>query len=514
MPESRSFVTRRRPFIPWRVLGCCALLALESCQTTANDIRRWGTTENGPAKLSSVLTHRKYDVDLRVEAALTLIGMEPRGGRRIGIDRLLETLEDTPQPLRQELLPPLVTNVVKRLAAPPTEAGEDPTIAYKDTAYALLQHEQRLIQDAEQRRTLESALMDWAMKDFVKRLDAPTQRVSMQQMLSDLGPRSVEGLPPLIVPDAQKTDQIVRIIADVGSAETKLAAAEQLVTVTRYAASAAWREARSKELEQQDPKAFEAAGPKTIQKHLLQLQEEEVLRQFASLRRLGGSPTVDFLLQFAFDAQYPEKARLGALAALESHVEKAPDSVANALLDFAMNEKTPETLRGAAFVRAGEVPLTKLEGTLRKAVLEGGMAVRLAAAELWLGKAKKEEVPDFLATLGKAGHLGVGEPLRYGRLLGNIEGFDSSVLDSYINKRSAPAAARLTALGYYYAYGTKAELAQMERMGEDGQAVPECAEGEEACNWRCGEQSIDSVGAFFRHCVAPHMAERSSRPTE
>src|SRR5690606_19416628 len=115
-----------------------AIVALAAaCQTTRADVDRWATTENGPVKLRAVMSHSKYDVKLRADAALALAGMKPRGGRRIGIDVLLDTLTQLPPRLRQDVVPLLTDALVERLKGSAHE-GQDPTLPFKDVAHALL----------------------------------------------------------------------------------------------------------------------------------------------------------------------------------------------------------------------------------------------------------------------------------------------------------------------------------------------------------------------------------------
>src|SRR6516162_6060598 len=73
-----------------RYLALClatSALAVTStgCRVNEDDIHRWESTAHGPDKLRAVLYHDKYDTNLRVEAALSLVRMKPRAGRRIGI---------------------------------------------------------------------------------------------------------------------------------------------------------------------------------------------------------------------------------------------------------------------------------------------------------------------------------------------------------------------------------------------------------------------------------------------
>ena len=68
----------------WLLAAACA--AAVGCRTSESDIQRWGETLNGPKKLEAVMRSDKYPLDWRTEAALTLIRMKPRNGRRIGIE--------------------------------------------------------------------------------------------------------------------------------------------------------------------------------------------------------------------------------------------------------------------------------------------------------------------------------------------------------------------------------------------------------------------------------------------
>src|SRR4051812_36055976 len=66
------------------------------CRTSTDDVHRWANTQQGPRKIVAVMTHEKYPEELRVEAAMTLVRMKPRAGRRVGIDELVDGLGDLP----------------------------------------------------------------------------------------------------------------------------------------------------------------------------------------------------------------------------------------------------------------------------------------------------------------------------------------------------------------------------------------------------------------------------------
>src|SRR3954468_17114247 len=124
-----------------------AVLTLgQGCRTSEDDVHRWSNTAQGPRKLVAVLTHDKYPMDLRIEAAETLVSMKPRGGRRIGIQGtddqqgLVDALAQMPPAQRATLISKLVPKLQAEMAKPPPAqvpgqpAKGDPSVPYKDAA--------------------------------------------------------------------------------------------------------------------------------------------------------------------------------------------------------------------------------------------------------------------------------------------------------------------------------------------------------------------------------------------
>ena len=142
---------------PW-VLVVLGLSANTGCRTSEENIERWANTQQGPTKLVAVFTHDKYDLGLRTYAAMTLVGMRPRGGQRVGLDALLEALAKLPPAERTKLVAELVPAFVQRLGQPAT--GEtDETVPFKDAAYSLIADEGApLIEDPAQQAKLKEAL--------------------------------------------------------------------------------------------------------------------------------------------------------------------------------------------------------------------------------------------------------------------------------------------------------------------------------------------------------------------
>src|SRR3954469_15646496 len=114
-----------------------AVLTLgQGCRTSEEDVHRWANTAQGPRKLVAVLTHDKYPIDLRIDAAETLVSMKPRGGRRIGIQGtdeqlgLVDALAQMPPAPRTVLVSRLVPKLQAEMAkAPPAAQPGQPTPA-------------------------------------------------------------------------------------------------------------------------------------------------------------------------------------------------------------------------------------------------------------------------------------------------------------------------------------------------------------------------------------------------
>ena len=66
------------------IATAAAFASMAGCAVSESDVHRWETTEGGPEKLYALVTHDKYAPALREEAALSLIHMRPRNGKRSG----------------------------------------------------------------------------------------------------------------------------------------------------------------------------------------------------------------------------------------------------------------------------------------------------------------------------------------------------------------------------------------------------------------------------------------------
>lgn len=515
-----------------RALGAGVMvltLALGGCRTSDDDIQRWATTVQGPRKLVSVLTHDKYPIELRIDAALALISMKPRSGRRIGIQgsddqpALVDALAQLPPASRNAVVSRLVPRLLEEMKRPvppppPGQGRTDPSVPYKDAAFALLtQNSGALVSDPAQVTALRDALAQWSSVDFAERLDDSSQLYGIEQMMRELKAEGARSLPTLIAPGAPKIDRIAELIADFGDPQTKLAASQKLVAVAKEVNSEGWIKQKSPSVDAANKASKLNPTPDQFRKQLVQYQEEELLRVFSSMKRVGGKAVVDYLLAVAQDKSESEKVRASALAALQGNLDRNNPAHAEVPLALAAASDTPDQVRDVAFARVGEFPraviLPKLYGMFKS----DNWKVRWVAAELILKTSDTSELPEFFNKLGQGEGFAITEPLRYGALIAAMKGSTPAVeiVDKYAEP-SHPVQVRMSALGYYFETGTKADLHKIARYESDKAKAPACKANAKECEWKCevgsGEQretkEIATLGDFVTYCVKPAMEAR------
>lgn len=501
-------------------------LAATGCRATADDIHRWGSTVQGPRKLLAVLTHDKYPMNLRVEAALTLIGMKPRAGTRVGIGSLMGALSQLPTGERTKIVADVVPRITDEIRKPPKgkpEGREDTSIPYKDAAYALLTNESGpLVTDPMLVDSLRAALTHWALTDFSNRMDDPTQTYGMEQLLRYLKAAGVRGLPSLVQLDTPKLDRISDLVAELGDASTKLDASRRLVAVAAEINSPRWRQSREPRLVAANQASKLNPTPEQFQKQLDQYQEEELLRVIGSMKKIGQKPAVDYLLGLAADGSQSEKRRSAALSALENNIDRENRAQIDRLIAIAGGEETPDGVRDVALRRVGEMPRKHVVDSLYALFENKNWKVRWVAAELVLKMSDASQVDEFMSHLRRVDHMSLTEPLRYGFLIGDMKKAKVDPLDLIAKYAGTAyeAPVRLSALGYYYEKGTTADLGRIERYASDSTEVPGCSKDAKECEWKCTvqedgrqeEKAVKTIGHFVSYCLKPAMAVRQPSP--
>ncbi len=74
----------------------------------------------------------------------------------------------------------------------------DPSIPYKDAAFALLSHEPPLASNEATKASLIAALTQWVQTDFEDRIDNSSQQFGVEQIMRFIGAASVKTLPSSI----------------------------------------------------------------------------------------------------------------------------------------------------------------------------------------------------------------------------------------------------------------------------------------------------------------------------
>jgi hypothetical protein len=504
-------------------------LASSGCRVNEEDIHRWESTAHGPDKLRAVLLHDKYDTALRVEAATSLIRMKPRAGRRVGIGIMVDALASIAPETRQAIVASLVPSIINELKKPPPAAQAnqvsppDSSFPYKDAAYAMLTLDRTvIIADEGLKQSLKAALVDWAMADFEHRLENRGQAYGMEQLLRYIGPPAVAGIPRLMTRDSKRLDAMAGIVAELGDAKTKEAASSALVAIAQYVLSDDWKKVKEPELKAANAASRLEPTEKQFQAQLAQFQEEDLFRVFGSMRKVGGRPTIDFLLNFAAKKDEGEKRRQAALAALEGRLDRNNPDDLKRIFEIASTD-APDVVLDLAFRRIGEMPRDLVVEKLYEIFRTDKWKIRRAAAATVLKMSTVKHVDEFMNKLpdgGAAKGFAMGEALAYGAALGDLkEGKPLDALKKHFS--SGSAAARTSALGYWYTFGTAADLPAVQPFEGESLAVPVC-ETDPDCKWSCEvakegakdpakdreSRDIKTVGDFVRYCVEPAMKER------
>ena len=341
----------------------------------------------------------------------------------------------------------------------------------------------------------------------------------MEQVLRELKADGVRSLPDLIVPGAAKIDRVSAMIADFGDDATKAKASDKLVAVAKEVNSETWIKQKAPGVEAANKASKLSPTADQFKAQLSKFQEEELLRVFSSMKKVGGKPSVAFLLAFAQDKTQPEKRRGAAMAALQGNLDKKDSAHAAAVLAVAGAADTPDSVRDVALQRVGELPRALVIEKLYDLFKDPNWKVRWVAAELVLKMSETPQLPEFFSKLAQADNMAITEPLKYGQLIANMKGTPTAA--EVAGKYAAPGHPvqdRLTALGYYYTVGTAADVSKVAGFTSDHTATPKCKADAKDCDWKCDVQTekgsetkeVTTLGDFVEHCVKPAMEKRKA----
>lgn len=513
-----------------RTLAAMALLSAAAgmgCAVSDSDVHRWETTEGGPEKLYAIVTHDKYSWALREEAALSLIHMRPRNGKRIGLEylelgydtsagRVQGALSILSDDARKHIVDDIAPKLVDFMQQPVTKPADgqpappDASIPYKDAAFGLLSHEPPLVTDDKTKTDLMAALTQWVQTDFEDRIDNSSQQFGVEQIMRFIGPTSVKVLPSSIVEGNTKNDKASQLIADIGDDDTKTRAGQALVALAKTIDSSTWVEKQRTLVNEANKKTGANPTPQQVNDQLKQYQEQELEKVFTNMKRVGGRPVVDYCLAYGGDKTKSEKMRSDALAALENRMDKSFPNDVNALFAIISDDTAPDAVRGVALARAGELPKDLIQPKLY-ALFTKKWQVRLDAAKLIIKTMSTKDIPAFMSHLATDSKtkMAMNEPITYGLLIMNMDPGSGpkprDALNAFLS--SSSMGAKLTAAGSYY-QGKKAEAGPVTAIDGDKTALPKCDPADK-CGWECvvGKETKDpsTVGEFVKWCIEPGL---------
>jgi hypothetical protein len=499
------------------------------CAVSESDVHRWETTENGPEKLYAIVMHDKYAWSLREEAALSLIHMRPRNGKRIGLEYLILGY-DTPlgrvqgalsvvsEDARKRIVDDIAPKLDDMMAQPPapkpadgTPSQPDPSIPYKDAAFGLLSHEPPLASDDKTKAELSAALTQWVQADFESRVDNSSQQFGVEQIMRFLGAPSVKTLPATISEASTKNDKACQLVADIGDDETKKRAGEALVALAKLIDSPAWMDKQRALVNEANTKQHVTVTPQQVTDQLKQYQEQELERVFVNMKRLGGRPVVEYCLAYAKDKTKSDKMRTDALAAMENRMDKNIPGDFQTVFDILKDSSNPDAVRGVAMARLGELPKDMIVAKLYSLFDDKKWQVRLDAANLILKTITPRDVPDFMRHLpvDAKTKMGLSEPLSYGPAIMAMDAKGGpkprDVLSPFL--ASGDLGPKLTAVGSYYTT-KKTDASPVVALENDKTPLPKCDPADN-CGWECQfnkePKVVTTVGEFVRWCIEPSL---------
>jgi hypothetical protein len=282
--------------------------------------------------------------------------------------------------------------------------------------------------------------------------------------------------------------------------------------------SQAWIDKQTPIVQDADNRSGQKVTPDQLKQQIIKFQDQEITKVFSSMKRLGGRPVIDYLIQYSSDAKNPPDRRKVALAALEGRVDKNNVADVERIFAIAKDDSTPDEVRDIAFLRLGELPKDQVVPKLYTLFGNKKWKVRWVAASNVLKAITPKQLPEFFNRL-PATKLALNEPLSYGSAIAKMdpvagEPKPRDILLSHLN--SPQIGAKLTALGSFY-QGKKADISVVDSHSGDTTPVPKCDKDED-CGWTCDipkpgvadkndkeSKTILTVGEFAKYCIEPSM---------
>jgi len=467
------------------VLVACALtaFAVVGCKVTADDIETWKGTVKGPGKIKAVLLSDAYPMELRTQAAVALVEMEPRQSPEPvdGIAELQEAISNLDDETRRQIIEGMVPQLEELMRGgdtAPTDGGgtgpPDLQVRAKDASYLLIG-----VAEGESRQRLVTGVVGWYVADFNGRNLAGNY--SAEQIIRSLGTQAAGMLVDALNPQMPQPAliKLAELIAQLGDDETKERAAAALVEI---------------ETHMEGPEFLEWLKGKVVDAIHAQNPDAEVddarVNAVASLNREnfindGALPAMKHLAsqsvireRLLTIASQPSEAtgpmatrRQRALQAMEGN---AAEEHLDRLLPLALNPDSPIGVRDYAFDRVGDIRSPRAIPQMWPLIEDGSddnQRIRWRAAEMVLQIGGPEVVGQFFQKLpGDEGVKYEPEELEgYATRMGQMNPPPTRIVRGQLG--SPQWFDRIIALRYFERKGEQNHIRPMRRLVRDDTEV-------------------------------------------
>lgn len=476
-PERLRCGTRTSSFL---LLCIASGLLFGACKVTEKDVDAWKSTRKGPGKMVAVMLADKFDMPLRVYAALELVEMERQDVD--GVTEMQHAIQKLEPDTRAQITEGLADGLIA-LMKKPAEASKDDKddkkadaaaegappphqVRAKDAAFVLVSSAPPAV-----RERLTQALVQWYTVDFNGR--SLTGNFSAEQVVRGLGSAAARSLVDALdakLPQAALI-KLSELTGQLGDADARKRAGQRLVAIEREMEGPAFLNWLKQQITGQMKAGSQPVDAARVAK-AAEINRENFISNGAlpAMKYLADQPDVQKrLLEIAAlkDPKLTDR-RTRALQALEGKL--GPDHV-DEVLALALNSENPVSVRDYAFDRVGDTRNPKALASLWPLLQDDDQRLRWRAGELILVIGGPSVLAEFFAKLPNGPNVS----------------YEPEELDGYAQRMSqmtpAPkdaAKAQLESpnwwlnvigLDYFQRKGTDADVAAMEPLTHNATPV-------------------------------------------
>jgi hypothetical protein len=448
-------------------------LVCGACKVTEKDVDTWKGTRKGPGKMVAVMLADKFDMPLRIYAALELVEMERQDVD--GVTEMQHAIQKLEPDTRAQITEGLADGLIALMKKPADanadkqkkegeEALPDGTppphqVRAKDAAFVLVSSAPPAV-----RERLTQALVQWYTADFNGR--SLTGNFSAEQVVRGLGSSAARSLVDALdakLPQAALI-KLSELIGQLGDAEAKKKAGTRLVAIEREMEGPGFLNWLKQQITAQMKAVNSPADAGRVAK-AAEVNRENFINNGAlpAMKYLADQAEVQKRLLEIAGLKDPKLTdrRTRALQALEGKL--GPEHV-DEVLALALNASNPVSVRDYAFDRVGDTRSPKALASLWPLLADEDQRLRWRGGELILVIGGPAVLNEFFAKLPSGPNVS----------------YEPEELDGYAQRMSqmtpAPKEAAkallespnwwlsIIGLNYFQRKGTDADVASLEPL--------------------------------------------------